>query len=237
MSFLIGVGVLILVWFAIKTFATTNPHLIVGLARKLGGVAALAAAALLLLRGRVDMALGLGYLGLWLFGYGSFGVANLWQRTTRSKGTTSRVRSAMIEMELDHETGAMRGRVLAGEAEGRELDAIGRDELLALLVRCAASDAEGARLLEAYLDRRFPTWREDAQTHADAGPRRQAQSGAMTEQEAYEVLGLQPGAGSEDIRRAHRALMKKLHPDQGGGSTYLAARVNQAKDILLGRHR
>jgi len=58
----------------------------------------------------------------------------------------------------------------------------------------------------------------------------------MTEKEAYEVLGLAPGASAEDIRRAHRTLMKRLHPDQGG-TTWLAARVNQAKDILLARHR
>jgi DnaJ-domain-containing protein 1 len=91
------------------------------------------------------------------------------------------------------------------------------------------------RLLEAYFDRRFPRWREDA--HADAHPRSaQPQTGAMTEEEAYQILGLQPGASADEVRRAHRALMKKLHPDQGG-STYLAARVNQAKEILLDRHR
>jgi curved DNA-binding protein CbpA len=57
----------------------------------------------------------------------------------------------------------------------------------------------------------------------------------MREEEAYQVLGLQPGASADEVRRAHRALMLKIHPDQGG-SAYLAARVNEARETLLGRH-
>jgi DnaJ-class molecular chaperone len=89
----------------------------------------------------------------------------------------------------------------------------------------------------AYLDRREPGWREHAQTDSTARAEHTFRaSGKMTEEEAYQILGLQPGASAEEIGRAHRALMKKLHPDQGG-STYLAARVNEAKEVLLRRHR
>jgi DnaJ-domain-containing protein 1 len=96
-------------------------------------------------------------------------------------------------------------------------------------------DAESVALFESYLDRRFPAWRQDAQGDAAGGQSRAPSGGKMTDEEAYQILGLQPGASRDEIGRAHRALMKKLHPDQGG-STYLAARVNQAKDTLLRTH-
>ncbi len=96
-------------------------------------------------------------------------------------------------------------------------------------------DEESRALLMAYLDRREPSWRKHADAGAAAGAAH-VDSGKMTEEEAYQILGGEPGASAADIGRSHRTLMKKLHPDQGG-STYLAARVNQAKDLLLKRHR
>ena len=105
-------------------------------------------------------------------------------------------------------------------------------EIGVLMRECLAQDPEGTRLLEAYLDRRSPGWREDAQRNGDTGQRGAPGAGAMTQQEAYDILGLQPGAGEEAVREAHRALMKRIHPDAGGTSG-LAARVNQAKDVLL----
>ncbi|MBS0245864.1 MAG: DnaJ domain-containing protein [Proteobacteria bacterium] len=86
-----------------------------------------------------------------------------------------------------------------------------------------------------YLDRREPRWREHAQSYAASG-RAPPGGGKMSEEEAYQILGLQRGASERDITAAHRALMKKFHPDQGG-STYLAARINEAKEKLLRQHR
>jgi hypothetical protein len=146
----------------------------------------------------------------------------------------------MIEMELDHATGVISGTILAGRDEGKKLASLSRAEVLSLYDHCEEEDPDGARLLEAYLDRRFPGWRAAGDPNADPG---RFQSGdasgrrraaAMTEDEAYEVLGLKKGAGAADVARAHRQLMKKLHPDLGG-TTDLAARVNEAKDVLMRR--
>jgi DnaJ-domain-containing protein 1 len=142
------------------------------------------------------------------------------------------VRSAYFELELDHDSGEMRGRILAGRHQGAEL---GRLDVKTLAAMLGEVDEESRALLVAYLDRRDPNWSEYAEADAAAG-RRATSSGKMSEQEAYQILGLQPGASAKDISRAHRTLMKKLHPDQGG-STYLAARINEAKEILLRTHR
>ena len=150
----------------------------------------------------------------------------------RSAGQTSQVRSQFLDMTLDHDSGELTGRIVAGPHAGRSLDEFDLPQLAAMI---PSFDAESVALLESYLDRRFPAWREHAQGNAAGGQRRAAASGKMTDEEAYQILGLQPGAGRDEIGRAHRSLMKKLHPDQGG-STYLAARVNEAKDTLLRTH-
>jgi len=241
----LGLGVLVLVglWWLGRHYATANPATIARVIRQAGGWLALAAAALLFLRGRFDMAGALGLGGAWLLGWrqGSplpFGLGRFMpqRQGAASPNATSRVRSAMLEMELDHASGAMRGTVLAGSLAGHPLDGLPLPGLVGLLSECRASDPDGARLLEAYLDRRFAGWRVDAQADRDPRPGGAAQPGPMTEEEAYQILGLQRGAPLDEVRRAHRTLMKRLHPDQGG-SDYLAARVNAAKDFLLNRHR
>jgi hypothetical protein len=228
-----GVVVLALILFAMQAFAHVDPRKLAPAMKLAGGIATLGGAAFLAARGQFGLAVPLGLTGLGLLGWLPFGPAGFGQRTQKSEGQVSRVRSAFVEMELDHDTGAMRGRILAGPHEGVTLDALDVPTLVGFL---PTIDDESRALLMAYLDRRSPSWREHAQGDPDAGTRRSWSSGKMTEEEAYQILGVQPGAAPEDISRAHRALMKKLHPDQGG-STYLAARVNEAKDVLLRRHR
>jgi DnaJ-domain-containing protein 1 len=233
MSLVFGVVVLALVLYVLQAFTKTNPRTVAVVLKAAGGVGALGGAALLGLRGRIDLAVTLGIVGLSLLGWLPWSVPGFGARTQKSTGQVSRVRSAFMEMELHHDTGAMRGRILAGRYEGTELDALD----VATLTGCLSEiDEESRALLMAYLDRREPRWRDDMQGDAAARPSRPGGSGKMTEEEAYQILGVQPGASAAEIGRAHRALMKKLHPDQGG-STYLAARVNEAKDILSRRHR
>ncbi|HKF07354.1 MAG TPA: DnaJ domain-containing protein [Xanthobacteraceae bacterium] len=229
-----GLVVLALLLWALNAFTKVNPQTAAAVLKTGGGLGALAVAGVLGVRGRLDIAIPLGLTGLGLLGWLPWSMPGLAARTNKSAGQVSRVRSAFVEMELDHDSGAMRGRILAGRHEGAMLDALDIATLTGFLTDI---DEESRALLMAYLDRREPRWREHAQ--ADAAPdadRKSWRSGKMTEEEAYHILGVQPGASAEDIGRAHRALMKKLHPDQGG-STYLAARVNEAKDVLLRRHR
>lgn len=153
------------------------------------------------------------------------------RRSAPSPGHVSSVRSSMFEMVLDHDSGQMSGRVLAGEHAGRDLSELGERELIELYL-AIPQEGEDAQLLEAYLDRQMPGWRENADADDDAGQGAPAGSGEMSLSEAYEVLGLEPGAGEADIRSAHRRLMKQVHPDRGGTKA-LAARINAAKDRLL----
>jgi hypothetical protein len=230
---LLGLVVLLLLMWAAKAFSKADPKQAARVLRAIGGGAALLLAVFLLFRGEIGVAIPVGVFGLGLLGWMSL-PATFAARTQRSTGQASRVRTAFLEMELDHDTGAMRGRVLAGNHQGASLDALDRATLLNLL---GEFDDDSRNLLAAYLDRREPGWREYAQRDAGAGRgARGASTGKMAEEEAYQILGVAPGASAEEITRAHRSLMKKLHPDQGG-TTYLAARINEAKEVLLRRHR
>ena len=155
-------------------------------------------------------------------------------------GQSSSVATDFLRMTLDHDTGTMTGTVLRGEFAGLRIEEMGVGDLLALLRECRAADEEGARLLEAYLDRLHPDWRDElsggkpgsAGGGGANGNARPAAASGMTADEAYSILGLAPGASRDQIKDAHRRLMVKLHPDHGG-SDYLATQINRARDVLL----
>jgi hypothetical protein len=240
MALIAGIVAVVTLYLLLQMFRSANPAMMARGLKIGGGIVSLAAAAFIGVRGELAVAIPLGIFGAGLLGWSPLGL-NIpgFGSAGRSSGQTSHVRSSLLEMELAHDTGALNGRFIAGEHAGRSLDEFTLAQLLAM---SAAFDVESLALLESYLDRRFPAWREHHQgdgagrNDSEAGSRRAAASGKMTQQEAYQILGLQPGASDDEIRRAHRTLMKKLHPDQGG-TTYLASRVNEAKDTLLQRHR
>jgi|HubBroStandDraft_1064217.scaffolds.fasta_scaffold00143_28 hypothetical protein len=137
---------------------------------------------------------------------------------------SSAIETPWLRMALDRESGALDGEVLAGQFAGAPLARLGLDQLRALLAECGGADPQSARLVEAYLDRTHPGWRDQKQAPPTSGP--------MSRDEALQVLGLAGDAGEEQIRDAHRRLMLKLHPDLGG-SDYLAGKINLARDVLL----
>lgn len=150
-------------------------------------------------------------------------------------GNQSHVSSAVIDMTLDHDSGDMTGEILQGPMAGQVLADLDESEFIVLLQYCRDQDEDSARLLETYLDRRFgDSWRTDDPAGEDSGGGSEysGSGGPLTESEALDILGLEPGASREEIIQAHRRLMQKMHPDRGG-SNYLAARVNEAKERLL----
>ena len=233
----LGLALLVLLILGGWVFTKADPQALarrLRASRQLGGLALLAVAGFLTLRGAWQDALPIGLFGLSLLRFG-WGRPKDDRAREPSPGRRSSVRTLWLDMALDHDSGAVEGRVRRGRFAGATLAELG-PEALATLYAELAGDPDSVRLLEAYLDRRQPGWREDLKRDAAAGPGGAARSRALTEEEAYEVLGLRPGAGAAEIRQAHRALMKRVHPDQGG-STYLAARLNEAKDLLLRKHR
>ena len=229
--------VLILVAAALLYYAVKNGWIkmesdqVSQMARTMGGYALIGTAISMVVTGKVLIGAPMALVGLWLLGFlkvpglKGFDAANI-----------RRQRSDMLDIAIDTSTGSVAGTVTAGPLAGRTLDSLTRDDCYVLLGELNAADQAGLRLFAVYLDSRFPGWREDLQGGAHAGAGSHARPGVMADKEAYQILGLAPGAPEAAIRDAHRKLMLKLHPDVGG-SDALAALVNEAKDVLLRRHR
>jgi len=233
---ILGLLLLIVVYAALRAFINANPKNLAKTMRNIGGGALLILALFFGATGRFAAAVPLGLFALTLLGRnvaGGFGGFNPFPGGgSKSSGQKSQVRTETVDMELDHDTGAMDGRVLSGKFANRSLSSMSEKELRELLEHCRAKDAQAAQLVEAFLDRTHAEWRDGSNEKAHSGNTTGGADGPMSREDAFDILGLQSDASRADIRRAHRTLMKKLHPDQGG-STYLAARVNQAKDLLL----
>ncbi len=232
----LGFLALILILLALRAFVGANPSTLARALRYVGvGVLVLLAIGLFAVE---RPAVGAFLLSIaWGLFTGGHVVPGSWRwpRTrfgtfgsSGSSGQSSSVRTPWLEMELDHDSGAMRGTILTGAFAGKRLDQLGRDDLMAFYAE--AGDGETRRLLEAYLDRTLGAeWR---QASSGAEPPPKAAPSGMTRGEALKILGLAEGASADDIRAAHRRLMLQNHPDRGG-SDYLASKINEAKDFLL----
>lgn len=144
-----------------------------------------------------------------------------------SGGNRSEVRTDWLRMSMEHDSGVLSGTVEKGTFSGRSLEELSEEQLRQLYQDCLAADRDSAELLSSYMKYRFGSgWSESSDNRANSA------SGAMSQDQAFAVLGLKPGADREAIIKAHRSLMQKLHPDRGGND-YLAAQINLAKDVLL----
>ena len=238
MPLLLGLALLVGVVLLIKWYGDADVKQIKASFKWTGLLIGLILIMFLAATGRLGVAMG-GIIAMTAWAYRVFG---WWQMARQVKGMfgglgfgrgagqagqNSGAAAAFVEMELDHSTGQLDGRVLKGGFAGRRLGTLSHSELLGLLTE-AGGDPDSRSLLEAYLDRRWPEWREQDQARSTA----RTPTTAMDEAEALRVLGLQAGASADDIKAAYRKLMGQLHPDRGG-SDYLAAKVNAAKDVLM----
>lgn len=231
-------GLLAAAFLAVRWFTRANPASISATLKKVALAGLVALGLWLVVTGKVAglIAVGAG-LAPWISR--AFRLHGLWRMMKQagvhmtggqaSAGNSSQVETRFLSMTLDHDTGALDGTVIEGRFRGRPLTSLDFTQA-GELWHDVQSDPQSVQVLEAWLDRTWPDWRERAGT-GQSGPDRP--SAAMTRDEAWEILGLAPGAPPEDIKAAHRRLMRQVHPDHGG-STWLAARINQARDLLLG---
>jgi hypothetical protein len=142
---------------------------------------------------------------------------------------SSEVETRFLRMTLDHGSGGMDGEIIEGPYKGRLLSEVGQQAVVNILKQCWSEDEQSVQILETYLDHHYPDWR--IMSESEAGPGMSSTDG-MDRGEAFEILGLSEEATNEQVKAAYLRLIAGLHPDHGG-STYLAAKINRAKDVLL----
>lgn len=162
-------------------------------------------------------------------------VASTFSGNKPSGGQKSQVETEYLQMELDHDSGKLSGVVKSGLFSGRNLDDLTVDELLQLREHYNQHDEDSRLLLENYFDRTHGTDWRTGQDNSSTSNNSTSNNADLSEQEAYAILGLEPGADKKAIITAHKRLIQKLHPDRGG-SSYLAIKINQAKDLLINQN-
>lgn len=226
----------VLGYMALRWFVSADPARIAFVARTAAIAIVVVVAGMLVFTGRIGSLYWLGML--------AGPAAMSWYRRRKAaqggfreageappRGNRSEAETDWVRMALDIESGRLDGLVKQGPFAGRMLSGLTPTDLMQLYRGCSA-DPDTLRLLEAYLDRRLgPDWHDQA-GRRDGGAGGTSR-GAMDRAEALEILGLRPGASANEIKAAHRRLMGQVHPDRGG-STFLAAKINQARDLLLG---
>ena len=240
--FVLGIALLAGLLLAARWFAGAEPAVLVKVLKRLVFGVVLGVIVFLVVTGQMRWALfALPAVLPWFFrlrgvARAAKNVSRMASGSSAPTGQTSEVQTRFLRLSLDHDTGEMTGEVVAGAYRGRQIEEMGPDELIELLSECMGEDEQSAQVVEAYLDRVHADWRNSASASASAGAgggKRASANGSMSREEAYQVLGLEKGAGTEQIKEAYHRLMAGTHPDHGG-STYLAAKINQAKDLLLG---
>lgn len=231
--FLGALGLVGVLWLVFALRNMDRRLVMQGLRWIVGTGAAVLAAGALLFR-RIDIAMILGAVAVSVLLRGRLGRFSFDSLGGGGSSNVSKVRSRFLAMELDHDTGELTGRVLDGQYAGWDLMDLGEGETRVLIDEIG-HDAESINLLESWLDTNRAGWREYfAETEAGGRPGKSAGMASDPVAEAYAVLGLKPGASDDEIKAAHRELMKGVHPDRGG-SEFLAAKINEARDLLLGR--
>ena len=160
-------------------------------------------------------------------------LSRVFGNTTSTPKDSSEIKTSFVHMKLDHTTGSMDGQILQGRFQGEKISTLSLEEIRELLSEIG-SDSDSVNLMHAYLERERPEW--DTETEGNSSKQSEPLSSEMSEQQAFEILGLAPGASEKEIVAAHKRLMQRVHPDRGG-STFLAAKINTAKDLLVGRDR
>lgn len=227
--FILGVLLLLLVYGGSSWYQSASPAAIKRAALSLGAGLLFVVALFLLFTGRIGaaVAFGAGAFGVLMRLRQAWGLFSFFKKHMPAGGGSqdnrSTVETGYLKMTLNHEKGHLDGEVLKGLFQGRRLSALSLDQLREKYEELVREDAESMRLLESFLDKAHAHWRAEKPVKRD-----------MNEEEALNILGLRAGAGAEDIKAAHKKLMKQLHPDSGG-NTYLAAKINEARDFLLSK--